>query len=697
MQNNIISRVINRFRPQNAVLDTSFLEAGWHSVNSTVEHYANDKYENSYSSIRAIANRFMTLRPHAIDANGKPMTTPPNVLECLARPNQDMSGIDFRDALAVMTMVHDNVYVLVHERYGRGTRPARENVREDQIAGFTFLENVLEVSVDGKIQYEVYTSGSKEVYYPYQVIDLHDVNPTNLSKGYSPSRAARRWTRIDDYIADYQSGFFENGAVPAGQFIITAPTAQEYRDIVRNLKKKHKGANQNNNVTYTYAPIDPNTGKPGQAAITWVPFNTTNKDLGLKDLFAQANKKIDSVYGVSAFIRAIDEAPNFATAQVIERNFVENTVRPFAIKKWGRLQHELNRITGGLGYGISFKLETPHIAEEEKSVAETNQIIWNTIKDMIVAGFTYDSAVKALQLPPNWALLEEGEEKTTTISNPKPEVDEGDGVDGSPTNIKEVAIRTNPKAELTDEERIEQATRDYMQSQINSAIAEYDASVSNKVKLQEPTEDEIDAYIVAMMAIISGILLTYGKEGYAEGALIAGLTVGQLNGYIMTETVEDAYRVYLKQVANSYGADTAESIRKVLLESNLNGLNRVETEKALKNIMNTDEYRVKRLARTELNNSQNIGKLEGMKAMATEAGGQWEKTIQHTKAGICPLCASQEGVWSQLDSPLWALGESISTTNDKGDTVVYINDWQDNQASGYHPNCTGALTFRRAD
>ncbi|MCA9348515.1 hypothetical protein KC867_03850, partial [Candidatus Saccharibacteria bacterium] len=107
MEKNIISRVINRFRPQNAVLDTSFLEAGWHSVSSTVEHYANDKYENSYSSIRAIANRFFTLRPYAIDDNGKPLTTPPNVIECLARPNQDMSGIDFRDALAVMTMVHD--------------------------------------------------------------------------------------------------------------------------------------------------------------------------------------------------------------------------------------------------------------------------------------------------------------------------------------------------------------------------------------------------------------------------------------------------------------------------------------------------------------------------------------------------------------------------------------------------------------
>ena len=695
MENNIISRFISKFRPTNAVLDVPLTEAGWHTVGSTVEHFRNDKYENGYSSIRAIANRYMTLVPYGIDDNGKPLATPPNAIQTLSRPNEDMSGVDFRDALAVMTMVHDNVYVLVHERFGRTTRPAREGVREDQIAGFTFLENAIEVSVGGEIQYEVYSAGSKEVYYPYQVLDLHDVNPSNLSKGYSPSRAARRWTRLDDYIADFQAGFFENGAVPAGQFIITAPTSTEYKDIVSNLKRKHKGAGKNNNVTYTYAPIDPTTGKPGQASITWVPFNTTNKDLSLQELFDQANKKIDSVYGVSAFIRAIDEAPNFATAQVIERNFVENTVRPFAIKKWGRIQHELNRITGGLGYGISFKLETPHIAEEEKSHAETNNIVWNTVKDMIAVGFTYDSAVKTLKLPPNWALLEEGEVKTTTIENPKPDVGEASEV---PTDKLKKKIKTKaPKAELTDQEKMEKATADFMRSQIDSAIEEYKASIENKVKMQEPTEDEIDAYIVAMMGIVSGILLAYGIEGYAEGALIADLTVGELNGYVLTETTEDAYRAYLRQVANSYGSDTADSIRKVLSEANLNGLTRVETEKALKGIMDTDDWRVKRLARTELNNSQNVGKLEGMKSMATEAGGRWEKTINHTKGNICPLCASQEGVWTTLDTPLWGVGDSISTVNDKGDTVIYVNNWQDNQANDYHANGTGTLIFRRAE
>src|SRR5690606_39857 len=128
----------------------------------------------------------------------------------------------------------------------------------------------------------------------------------------------------------------------------------------------------------------------------------------------------------------------------------------------------------------------------------------------------------------------------------------------------------------------------------------------------------------------------------------------------------------------------------VLLEARENGLNRRETENALRNIMNTDEWRIERLARTELNHSQNIGKLDGFKALRNEVGGSWEKTIAHTNvAGICPLCSSQEGRWFDLDQPIWDFGDSISTTNDEGEQIIYVNDWQTNEGWGYHPNCRG--------
>lgn len=234
--------------------------------------YQSDDYDSGYSSVRAISDAFLTITPMARDANGKPLEKTPNAHNCLARPNQEMGNIEFRDTWATMTQVYDKVYILVHEVDGAGTKPASERLREERIAGYTFLHGVVEDKSLGDLRYKVNVDGVDQIYYPYQVMTFYDVNPAAIGRGYSPAKAAKRWTRIEDYIADYQAGFFENGAVPAGQFIITAPTTQEYNDIVDGLENKHKGAGSNNNVVYTYQPIDPESGKPGQATITWVPF-----------------------------------------------------------------------------------------------------------------------------------------------------------------------------------------------------------------------------------------------------------------------------------------------------------------------------------------------------------------------------------------------------------------------------------------
>lgn len=686
---NIFQRIINRVRPSNEILDLKDIPTGWQSIGGSYSHYRSDDYENGYSSIRAIANRFMVLVLNAIDDNGKPLTKSPNVINCLARPNQDMSGVDFRDALAVMTMVHDKVYVLVHEKHGRETRPARENVREEQIAGFTYLENVREVEVDGELQYEIYTAGSKEVYYPYQVIELHDVNPGKLSDGYSPTRAAKRWTRIDDFIADYQAGFFENGAVPAGQFIITAPTAQEYRDIVANLKKKNRGAGKNNNVTYTYAPIDPTSGKPGQAAITWVPFNTTNKDLSLKEIFDQANKKIDSVYGVSAFIRAIDEAPNFATAQVIERNFVENTVRPFAIKKWGRFQHELNRITGGLGYGISFKLETPHIAEEGKYTAETNMITVTTLNSLTTAGYTLDSSVDALQLPPNWKLLKMGEKTETVIENDKTSVDEGGETTGAPDtkNVKNMTVEDMPGFEF----RLQEPARNLMQKQVNHAVDSLDPSNQTG----DPTQEDKDTFVLEMMVIISAILLYGGIQQWEDGKTLlrdAGIPDADIptGAYELSEGAVARYKKYLNTIADSYSSDTTDAIRAVLDRSATQGLSSGETEKALRNVMNTDEWRVKRLATTEVNRSGALSSLEAMNKIDDETEATLEKTLMSTTGNPCEFCQSFIGQWIPVKSVMIKKGETITGA----DGGTFVNNWQTNYCSDVHANGACVPEFR---
>lgn len=258
-----------------------------------------------------------------------------------------MSGVDFRDAIAVLTSVYDDVFILVWQRVGKSLVPATASVREENIAGFTFLENAYIDDSGSERLYRNISKGKVNVYTEKQVVHLRNINPKNLSMGYSTVRAVKRWTTVEDYLADYQRSFFKNGAVPAGMFTITAPTYQEYKDIVKQMKKKHKGAENSHGVLYSYSPIDPTSQKPTQANITWTSFNTQNKDLGLADLFSQADSKVQKAWGIHPYlIGDAKSAPNRSVAQSIERLAVENVIEPFTLRVWSRFQHELNRITG---------------------------------------------------------------------------------------------------------------------------------------------------------------------------------------------------------------------------------------------------------------------------------------------------------------------------------------------------------------
>jgi phage portal protein BeeE/2'-5' RNA ligase len=364
---------------------------------STLAYYYRNDYENAYPSIRVISQRFAAIEPYTIDKTGNGVSS--NVLDRLYTPNKQMSAYDFREALAVMSLVHNKVYLRVHHR---GTR-----ITADSLTGFTFLEGVSEHLVDGRLEFWL-PSGEKLT--TAEVAVLKSINPYDLNDGFSPAFAARRWTSLDDLIADYQTGFFTNGGVPAGQFIITAKTATDYKDIVAGIKDHHQGAGRGNGVLFAHRPTDL-TGKPLDSQIEWVPFSTTNKDMALKDLFEQANKKIDSTYGVPASLRGVNDNNTYASVRVDEQIFVENTLDPFTLKVWQKFTHQLNLVTGGMGLAITYDLETPVVADEEKVKAEAKQTDAQTVINLTQAGYTVESAIEYVATGDISVLAKKPEEK----------------------------------------------------------------------------------------------------------------------------------------------------------------------------------------------------------------------------------------------------------------------------------------------
>lgn len=382
-------------------------------------------YDNTFPSISRIAETFMTVLPYAINDKGERLPETPQLLRAIYNPNKQTSGVKFFEQLAVMTLVHPQVHLLCWRREGGRVLPGG-NITAKNIDGFTFLENANVTYDNGRRK--IHCNG--RTYDESEVVTLSlNANPYSINSGYSPSKAAKKWSNIDDYIADYQSGYFRNGAVPAGEFIITAATVDDYNDTVNMLKRKHRGAGANNNVIYAHRPISQIDGKPTAAQIEWVPFNTKNADMGLQALFEQANKKIDMDFGVPQEVKGYIQNSNYASVSTADYIFRRFVIYPKLVKIWGDFTHEMNRITGGLGFAISFDYELPIMADEDKVRAETRLTELNTLNTATLAGYTLESAVEALGLPTDFLKLSQAVSVPSTTNSEPTTTDQPEDVE----------------------------------------------------------------------------------------------------------------------------------------------------------------------------------------------------------------------------------------------------------------------------
>lgn len=753
MKQNIFSRFFGSTNKTDNSLDLSAVQQdliGWHESNrvDTLRHYYNNQYENGYASINAIVNQFFQVVPYAVDANGKRLKQS-NLTDVLARPNVDMSGTKFREALGVFTLVHDKVYIRVWHKGNRLT--------ENSLSGLTLLEGVTEV---GEGPEKTYNTSAGGTYTADEVIVLKNINPYCLEDGYSVANAGSRWANLNDYIAAYQTGFFKNGAIPAGQFLIAAQ-GSEFDDIVRNMKRKHQGADKNNNIIYNSTPVDPSTGKPGASQIQWVPFNSQNKDLALKDIFDQATQMVDSVYGVPASMRGYNDNNTYASVRVDQQIFIDNTIRPFATKIWDQFVHQLNNLTGGLGYYLEFDLDVPHIAEEDKAFAEAQSANVGALKTLLDMGATLDSAIQALELDDSFKFLKI-EEKAAPVETPVedvPQVDTGDEVadtpdpeeqknkldplsvscqhcgrylfkatgttvvedmpcpkckahnnfkiinpkgddithtftykETAPTEMKHVIFHNSLKPEqialITD--KIESTIRHQMEDQINAVDIKTVNSVDKVTNaVGDQDAEKVKLYAEEILVTIKPVIANEGMKQYLLARTIDGISGEDLNTFVLDDKQMNKYRTYLQGVVKGYAEDTAQSIRKSLETSIGNQLPIHEVQKNLQGVMNTDEYRVKRLALTETNRAGNAGSIYAMEKVQQDTGLKVEKVWQ-TRDGACEYCKSVNGT---------TVGISDNFVN-KGDTITgvdggeLVNNFGHMDVPTAHPNCGCYTTYK---
>ena len=672
-------------------------------------------FDNTYPSVSRIANAFMEIRPYAIDVNGKPIQQVPAV-DKLYHPNQQMSSVDFRQALAVSALSHRTTYILVWH-YGEGGEvvAGNGNVTPDNIAGYTFLEDCTVKEVNGRKFYK--SDSLKFEFSDNEVIEISaGIDPYDLSAGYSPTQAVKKWANIDDYIASYEGGLFENDAVPAGQFIITAPTADAFNAIVDEMQAKHRGSGNNNNVQYIHRPISADTGTVLPAQIEWIPFSQPNKDMSLETIFKQVNDKIDSTFGVPASIRGVNDNNTYASVKVDERIFVRWTLRPFATKIWTRFTHELNRITGGLGVAITFDVEIPSIADEEKVEAERKNVEADVIIKMLDRGYSLDSIVDAFEFSNAYKLLEKGADDEATIENDKPDVDTGDEVEDSPELAVTKSIPTHcahehdeihKEADKTTLKELRRLLNDYLETSIDETVDSlqsaskeisavgleiYDENQDGvideqeiaQIQIPQPSEERKYALQLALLALLYKRMLKSGEKRYQDTLVQFGivLNIPALEHYAISDGAEKQYETIVNKIVNSFTDQITDTIRSAINITFEEGGDKQQLIKNIKNVYKTDQWRVERIARTEEHRADNFGQIDAVdviqKVTGREFGFKWRTTSGHP----CEFCQYMNGTVVATGEAFIPLGEKIQL-----DDAVYLNNYEDVLTPQAHPNC----------
>jgi phage portal protein BeeE len=663
---------------------------GWKTLggSSIYGYYHDNQYENGYSSIRVLTDGFASVEPFTVDKNGNKVNS--NILDRLYTPNSDMSAYDFREALMVTTLVHDKVRLRVHYN--------GDNINVDSITGFTFMEGFTESIVEGKRQYLMPNGLELD---DSEVITLKAIDPSNVTNGFSPSRAARRWTRLDDYIADYQKGFFENGAVPSGEMIITARTQGEFNDIVDVLQAKHKGAGKNNNISYVHRPTDQN-GSPLSAQVEWIPFASPNKDMGLKELFENVNKKIDSVYGVPAEIRGFLSNSNYASVGVAEKVLVKYALYPKTLKIWSKFNHELNRITGGLGVAVDFQLDIPVVADEEKVKAESKQIDATTVTELTTAGYTLDSAIEYIETGEIKALKQEPQQ----ISEPEVTTEDIKDTPDQPIDIyakslelvnakldkvlesKKVKKQLDVIDEAVYQQKFSEITKAQMSRQVEKAIDKLDEALASKA-YGDTTEEEDKIFTAELLALMLPLIAIYGNRQVNTGMNLivqSELSTTGIERFNFTPAQRKAYETYLARIGTGYAEQTAQQIRQILGQGILDGATKAEIEANLRTTIlgPQNEYRVRRLAVTELNTAEAKASVSAMENIQSQTGHVIQKRKVHFGTDEpCEFCkALLAEDWRNVSETYLSLGKDLVGT----DGGIYVNNWRSIDSGDIHAN-----------
>ena len=577
-------------------------------------------YENVFAQVQPLINDMKMVRPFGVGKNGGvlPMTRTPE-LALLDSPNDEMGWGEFAGAMFATWLTEDELDIHVHLDRGK-------------VRGYTILPPGSKVyNGSGDYYFQTLTEDGVENIYRDEVMTL-------------------RFSR----------------------------SPNKFNQTRKELERDLRGPSNHGKTIYVWRQFNNDTGESmDQVEVRTIQGN--NSTLAIKELADIINDHLNKAFGVSNFILGDDSSAKYDNAELSDYQFTRRRVYPALMAFWDQFQFELDRIVGGLGYAIQFKIELPDLTERQKVRAETDEIRVRNITTLIRAGATPADAIKALNLGDNWRGVARG-----------------------------IWMKALIEPTMADKQKLNQKMYDTPLNKSKKSSHNHCCSVNATDELPPMDADELKIYntLVAMaerifantpnidadgvIEEIERILERRAQLGATDGAervsklLKDEAVVAEIRNNIenmqISGTLRDRIHDRTKMLVDRYGESTNEIMNEVL--ENSAGMSAGEIRKALREAMPT--WQAERIARTETVYAFKSGRLDEDETLNRRHNLNLKLIWRARHDGkTCDVCAAMDGETVEVGDAF----EHIKETED-GTIAWTPNEWNDDgRIPQPHPNC----------
>lgn len=638
-------------------------------------------YENVFAQVRPLINDMKMVRPFGVGKNGGPLPasrTPELVM--LNTPNDKMGWSEFADLMFSTWLTETELNIHVHVERGK-------------VRGYTILPPGSKVPIgNGDYYFQSNVDGEIHNISSDEVATLAFSRSPKTLQGVSPATSVRAWAQTEDVLAQYERAYIENGAIPASITFIRASTHDKFIATQKELESQLRGPKNHGKTIYLWRQYDPDSNESlDQVEVKTVQGN--NSTLAIKELAEIINDHLNKAYGVSNFILGDDSSAKYDNAELSDYQFIKRRVYPALEAFWDQFQHELDRITGGLGYAIQFEIELPDLTERQKVRAETNKIRSETLVGLIKAGAPAEVAVKALDLGADWLGVARG--ISLSVLTGQSSLDKQKTRQKS-NNFHSTLNKTAGAPSLASahscscehpHSTIPVNTQDELPPMTTEERQIYDSLVAmaERIFASEPNID-IDGVIER----IDEILMDQAKVGATEGGeKVAELLKDEnvvaeikssLENLELSGTLSERIKDRTVELVNNYGDETKRLMEGVLASSE--GKSASEIRQALQEVM--PRWQAERIARTETVYAYKSGRLDEDERVSEKYGLNL-KLIWRARhdARTCDVCKA-------MDGETVSVGQAFEHIKETADGMISWEPsvWNDEgKIPAPHPNC----------